>query len=139
MEKSKFALVLKQCRKNAGLTQQQIASVLNVERSTYAYYEVGKTSPSCSFVLKIAKILNVDYKIFIEAIADTSFDNNDEDKNYTTLTSDSWKTREKMYTLSEKEQNVILSYRVMPQSKRSMIDSICSSHFEEKKDGDKKL
>lgn len=33
-------------RTAAGMSQEQISNVLNVSRSTYAYYESGKSSPS---------------------------------------------------------------------------------------------
>lgn len=111
MTKSKFSLVLRQCRENAGLTQKQVSDALNVERSTYAYYETGNTHPSCAFVVKVSKILGIDYKLLIDAVADENFDSNAENKNFTTLTPDSWEKREKMYTLSVEEQNVVLAYR----------------------------
>ena len=74
MEKSKFALLLKQLRNKSGLTQKQVADALNVERSTYAYYETGITKPHCTFVLELSKVFNVHYSVFMDAIADTAFD-----------------------------------------------------------------
>lgn len=120
MEPTKFSLLLKQCRENAGLTQKQISAALNIERSTYAYYECGKTNPSGTFILKLAKVLNIDYTIFIDAIADET-----PNEDFSTLSGDSWKKREKMYALSEQEQNLILSYRTMSKENRNAIENIC--------------
>ena len=36
---------LKYYRHECGLTQQQVADRLKIERSTYTYYETGKTKP----------------------------------------------------------------------------------------------
>jgi len=76
---SKFSLTLRQCRENAGLTQKQVAEALNMERSTYAYYETGTTHPSGSMIMKLARIFNIPYSVFMEAVGDTEFDNSPED------------------------------------------------------------
>ena len=34
---------LKRLRENFNLTQQQVAEALGIDRSTYAYYELGRT------------------------------------------------------------------------------------------------
>lgn len=52
---------LRKLRENSGLTQQQVADAINVERSTYAYYECGKTTPDIDTVIQLAKIFNVSY------------------------------------------------------------------------------
>ena len=39
---------LKYYRHECGLTQQQVADRLKIERSTYTYYETGKTKPDIS-------------------------------------------------------------------------------------------
>ncbi|MBQ8027327.1 MAG: helix-turn-helix transcriptional regulator, partial [Clostridia bacterium] len=40
-----FAENLKKFRKLAGLRQDDIAKVIGLDRSAYAYYETGKTEP----------------------------------------------------------------------------------------------
>ena len=35
---------LKRLRENFNLTQQQVAEALGIDRSTYAYYELGRTT-----------------------------------------------------------------------------------------------
>ena len=41
------------------LTQQELADVLGLDRTSYTYYETGKTSPSAVNIIKLAKIYNV--------------------------------------------------------------------------------
>ena len=50
---------LKEFRKTNKLTQQQIADALNIERSTYAYYENGKNRPNINILSKLSRIYNV--------------------------------------------------------------------------------
>lgn len=52
---------LKTLRENCGYTQQQVADALSIERSTYTYYETGKTTPDINTIIKLSKIFNVSY------------------------------------------------------------------------------
>ena len=56
---------LKRERKLAGLTQQQIADQLGVDRSTFTYHEKGYLNTSVLTIIKIAKILNVELEKLI--------------------------------------------------------------------------
>ena len=47
---------LQKKRKQLGLTQQLMSDLLNLERSTYAYYETGKTTPSLETLAKLAAL-----------------------------------------------------------------------------------
>lgn len=55
-----FAENLKKYRKLSGFRQDDIAKVIGLDRSAYAYYENGKTEPSIDNLKKIAKMLGVD-------------------------------------------------------------------------------
>ena len=48
-------------RKNAGLTQDELAKNLKIGKRTLINYEKGKTEPALSMLMKIADICNVDY------------------------------------------------------------------------------
>lgn len=119
---SKFSLVLRQCRENAGLTQKQVADALSVERSTYAYYETGTTHPSGSMIIKLARIFNIPYNVFMDAVGDTDFDNSEEDLSKSTLEDDSWLKREKMFTLPKSEQTLLVNYRSLTQGQKEEIE-----------------
>ncbi len=43
-------------RKKMGLTQQNIADIFSLDRSSYSYYETGKTSPSIETLVKLARM-----------------------------------------------------------------------------------
>jgi len=51
---------LKTKRKQLGLTQQLMSDLLNLERSTYAYYETGKTTPSIETLIKLCDMFDCD-------------------------------------------------------------------------------
>jgi len=47
-------------RKKSGLTQQEVADKLNLNRSTYTKYETSVSEPSLEILLKIADIFDVE-------------------------------------------------------------------------------
>lgn len=56
---SNLAENLRILRERANLKQQNIADVVGIKRSSYAYYETGKSSPKIDALIKIAKLYNV--------------------------------------------------------------------------------
>lgn len=50
---------LKQIRKEAHLTQEELANCVGVRRETISQLESGKGNPSLLTVLKVAKVLKV--------------------------------------------------------------------------------
>ena len=55
-----FSENLKKLRKSCGFKQEDVAKVLGIDRSAYSYYEGGKTQPSISNLIKIARMFEVD-------------------------------------------------------------------------------
>lgn len=47
-------------RKAQGYSQQEVAAKLKIDRSTYAYYELGKFSPSITRAIEISRILAIE-------------------------------------------------------------------------------
>lgn len=47
-------------------TQVDMAKMLNISRSTYTYYETGKSEPNFSNLRKIVAILGVDYNVMFD-------------------------------------------------------------------------
>lgn len=60
---------LRELRVKCGYTQNQVAKLLNIDRSTYAYYETGKTRPDIFSLLMLSKIFNLPIN---ELLADES-------------------------------------------------------------------
>ena len=56
---------LKRARQHKGLTQNDVAKKLNIDRSTYAYYESGRSLPSIFQIIKISRILNLKIMYFL--------------------------------------------------------------------------
>src|SRR5574344_2088876 len=67
---SMISYSLKYYRHECGLTQQQVADRLKIERSTYTYYETGKTKPDINTLIKIAKVFNINYTALLEGVED---------------------------------------------------------------------
>ena len=48
-----------EARKTFGLTQQQVADALNINRTTYTGYEAGTINPSFNVMLRIKEFFRV--------------------------------------------------------------------------------
>ena len=57
---------LKDYRKKAGLTQQQVADKANISRSHYASLESDKYNPSLETLTNIANVLNIDTTLLLD-------------------------------------------------------------------------
>lgn len=115
-----LGLKLKYYRESCELSQQQIANALNVDRSTYTYYETGKTTPSASTLLKLSKIFNVPCSIFLESINQeldlNSLVADSVDNKKSRDTTRSYESDEKIYDLSKEEKDILIAYRVLNKS-----------------------
>jgi len=57
--------IIRTLRKERGLTQKQVADHLHLDRSTYAYYESGRSKVSIDIVIKLAHFYQVRYDAFL--------------------------------------------------------------------------
>ena len=57
--------IIRQLRKERGLTQQQVADHLHVDRSTYSYYESARSKLNIDIVVKLAHFYHVSYATFL--------------------------------------------------------------------------
>ena len=69
--KDSFADTLKQFRTDKKLSQQQLADMLFVERTTIANWETGRRIPDAVLFLRISKCLDIDINILLETIDNT--------------------------------------------------------------------
>ena len=60
-EKMDFKISLKAARVNADMTQKEAAKLLNVDKSTIASWEKGKTQPKQNQSIKLSKIYGIPY------------------------------------------------------------------------------
>ena len=56
---------IRELRKEKGLTQQQVAEYLHLDRSTYAYYESGRSKLNADIIIKLAHLYQVRYATFL--------------------------------------------------------------------------
>lgn len=56
-----FKISLKAARVNADMTQEEAAKLLNVNKSTIASWENGKTQPKYTQSVKLSKIYGIPY------------------------------------------------------------------------------
>ena len=57
--------IIRKLRRDRKLTQQQIADLLQIDRSTYAYYESGRTKLNIDIIVKLAHFYKVSYATLI--------------------------------------------------------------------------
>lgn len=106
---------IKILRTKFGLTQKEVADALEIERSTYTYYELGKTTPSWNAIKKLAQIFQIaPYDLLEEQnkyiMSDVLY-NEGENIN--------------ICNLNSSEKKIILALRTLPaQNKNKAIDSI---------------
>ncbi len=50
---------LREARRARSIKQQQVADYLGIERSTYSYYETGKSLPPIPALYKLSKLFDI--------------------------------------------------------------------------------
>lgn len=119
-----FSKRLKFFREKLGYSQKQIAEILGIDRSTYTYYETGKSKPSLDTLSKLCKIYNVDYKDILSeeqkdelVLADAKHEpDNDSKKNKNDIIFD-----EKIYNLSAKEKELLAHFRLLAKEDKDKL------------------
>ncbi len=108
---------LRLIRKEHKLTQQNIADVLGIDRTTYTVYELGTTTPSPATLVKLSQIYNVTvgYLIGVEENRPELRKNLDDAKSLVTLNSDP------ISLLKKEERELLLYFRVLsPEEKKKV-------------------
>lgn len=119
--------VLKILRNNCSLTQQQVADVLHLDRSTYAYYERGTTEPDLKSIRKLAVIFGVDPAVLLpdaDGMPYVSLDDADvipHEEGVSTELVDP-KTAS-IYQIPKDEQNILIAYRILTEEKKEALRS----------------
>lgn len=57
---------LRKYRAKSGMTQQEVANKLEIERSTYTKYETAVSEPSFDMLQRIANVFNTDFNNLFE-------------------------------------------------------------------------
>ncbi len=113
---------LKKFRAANRLTQGQVAAALEVERSTYTYYETGRSQPSLDSLTKLALIFGVSLSELLGISNDfptrESSKAEDEEENEEDETK-----RKKMFLneLTRDEQNLMINFRLLTTSQKDEV------------------
>lgn len=116
---NKFGERLRAFRKERALTQQQVADVLNLNRTTYTKYETGVSEPSHEVLKKIVSLFEITYDDLFsenEALAGGFSDSDDGDT-----------------ALSNDEKEFISIYRNLSDEKKAEIKQNMNSLLSDKK------
>lgn len=115
----RFCDRLREQRKRMDMTQEQVAKSLNIVRSTYAYYETGKTCPDFATVIRLANLFNVttDYLLGAEGTLPRLSDSSAESEykpNMNKAITGEW-------SLRESEQKLIMAFRYLNKEAQTAI------------------
>lgn len=109
---------LRRIRTEHKLTQQNIADVLGIDRTTYTVYETGVTTPSPATLVKLSQIYNVSvgYLIGVE-------DNHPELKRETgaDFSRENLLNGDPISLLSKSERELLMYFRVLHDEKKQKV------------------
>lgn len=111
-----FSEQLRKARLALGYTQQQIADIMGITKSTYCGYETGKRQPDVKKIKQLAKILNTSGDTLLE----TGF--KQEITNQT-------------MNFSAEEKRIIEHYRKADEIEKEMVQRILRIEAKESKKG----
>ncbi|MCH5297397.1 MAG: helix-turn-helix domain-containing protein [Ruminococcus sp.] len=103
-----FGRRLKQYRVACGLTQEQVASVLNLNRTTYIKYETGASEPSYEILCRIVSLLGTDFNSVLE----------ESDKFEGSI----FDTKMPLFNLTKGEQEIIIAFRSFSDEEKAVLN-----------------
>lgn len=131
-----FSDILRKLREENALTQRQVAVVLGIDRSTYAYYELGRSHPDINGIKKLATL----YKISIDELLEY-----DQKSRQSDCDADAFKLHDSHFVynnssasmpnyvsdLSRNEQTLVLLYRLLSESQQEkaiqLLQNLCEN------------
>ncbi len=118
---------LKTARKECGMTQQQVAELLGIDRSTYAYYELGVSNPSLENLVALSSMFGTDIEWFLGIDREKENWNAPENELHIVRA-----VREKQMTdLSREERQIVALFRMacVREKKKDMLDMLMKTVF----------
>lgn len=111
-------------RKQNGLTQQHVADVLGVSRSTYCNYESGARSVSTKVIQKLINFYKVSPDVFYGSVSEEIL--NDEEY-YEGQTDTTYLSQ-----LSKKERDLIVNFRRMNKTQKKLTEEFVEEKLKSK-------
>ena len=122
MASIKIGKKLRMLREKFGYTQQHMANILNVDRSTYSYYETEKTSPDIATLITLSNVFCVGIEELLGQENSTTHQLHDAkyapaaSKSKDITSNDSF-----IYNLSGDEKQFIAFYRAISPTTKSVV------------------
>lgn len=110
---------LKQYRVACGITQEQIAEKLNINRATYTKYETGVSEPSFDLLSRIVSIFGTDFNSVLS-----------EKDMYEGSIYDS---KMPMFNLTKDEQDIVIALRAFSDDEKSILNDNITEILEHKR------
>lgn len=108
-EKTAFAQRLRLMRNQRGWTQMQIADLLGIKRSTYAYYETCTSEPDMDTLVRLAGLLHTSVDFLV---------GNADNMSCTHTTYFSSKDPDVQLILTEDEEQMLAFFRALDENNR---------------------
>ena len=113
---------LRSLREKCGFTQEQVAKTLNIDRSSYTYYETGKTEPSIASLIKLSNLFKVPVEDLLgsECTSQTVMKDSKPAKRTPAKTAEN---TSHIFDLDKQEKQILCYYRSMdPEKKQRMME-----------------
>lgn len=108
---------LRDLRKRCNYKQWQVAEVLNISRSTYSYYELGKSSPDLATIGKLAKLFHVSYEELLDEEPESARVHDSQNSRNSFYD----KRKPSLAALEQDEITLIMYYRLMKESDQKKL------------------
>lgn len=117
---------LRALREKCGYTQQHLANVLNIDRSTYSYYESGKTTPDISSLVVLANVFSVSLEELLgqESLLSSVHDSGAPQKHTSKKMADN---NSHIYDLKKDELQLIAFFRAATPEQKAKILQLISN------------
>lgn len=119
---------LRELRIKSGYTQSQIAKILNIDRSTYSYYEIGKTMPDVSALIILARVFNISIN---ELLADESTPSSVADSGSRSIYVHGKKNSSHIYELTTLEKELVGLFRACSDEQKVKLLSSLKNGLED--------
>ncbi|MBQ7548774.1 MAG: helix-turn-helix transcriptional regulator [Clostridia bacterium] len=124
-EKSNIGKKLKKMRTELGLTQDDIAEVLSMNRTTFSKYENGAAVPPVNVLMKLAALFNVPVSVMLNDDNTLRFNSPERDD----VDADTGSVSD-FTQLNRDEKKLILKLRLMNADKKARIKELIYSDDE---------
>ncbi len=120
--KSRFRSTLRQKRKELRLSQAKVADKINIDRTTYAYYESGRCVPNIKVINDIGKVLGIPISTLINTILNEDVIN---ELSISKTSKRKNKDNEILFSdLTKQEKEIIVAYRIALSSTKKEIKKL---------------